>query len=98
VRRGDSPYVIAERHQVSLDALLAANGLNRRSSIYPGDELLIPGGDAERLALSYRVRRGDTLGAIADAHGISLGSLLAANGLSSRSVIHPGDSLTIPRQ
>jgi membrane-bound lytic murein transglycosylase D len=98
VRRGDSPYVIAERHGVSLDALLAANGLNRRSSIYPGDELLIPGGDAERTDLSYTVRRGDTLGAIADAHGIPLGTLLAANGLSSRSIIHPGKSLTIPRR
>lgn len=99
VRRGDSPYLIARRHGVDLDALLTANGLSRRSSIYPGDELLIPGGGASMVAsTSYSVRRGDTLGAIADRHGISLRSLLQANGLSSRSVIHPGDTLTIPRR
>lgn len=99
VRRGDSPYEIARRHGVDLDALLIANGLSRRSSIYPGDELLLPGGGASVAAsATYAVRRGDTLGAIAHRHGISLRSLLQANGLSSRSVIHPGDTLTISRR
>jgi len=99
VRRGDSPYEIALSHSVDLDALLAANGLSRRSNIYPGDELLIPGGGASApLAINYTVRRGDTLSAIADRHRISLRSLLQANGLSSRSTIYPGDALRIPRQ
>ena len=99
VRRGDSPYEIARRYSVGLDALLAANGLSRRSNIYPGDELLIPGGGASSTAVTqYTVRRGDTLGVIAERHGISLRRLLQANGLSSRSVIHPGDQVRIPRQ
>jgi membrane-bound lytic murein transglycosylase D len=96
VNRGDSAYEIAQRYDVDLDALLAANGLTPRSSIYPGDELLIPGGGASSDTLGYTVRRGDTLGAIATRHGVSLSRLLQANGLSSRSVIHPGDTLTIP--
>ncbi len=97
VRRGDSPYEIARDHGVELDTLLAANGLSRRSSIYPGDQLLIPGGGASGgRGTAYTVRRGDTLGAIASRHGVSLSNLLRANGLSSRSVIHPGDTLTIP--
>ncbi len=97
VRRGDSPYEIARRFGVGLDALLGANGLSRRSNIYPGDELLIPGGGASSRAMTqYTVRRGDTLGRIAERHGISLRSLLQANGLSSRSVIHPGDQVLIP--
>ena len=99
VRRGDSPYVIAQRYSVDLDALLAANGLLRRSNIYPGDELLIPGGGASSTGgAPYTVRRGDTLGGIAERHGISLRSLLQANGLSSRSVIYPGDNVVIPRR
>ena len=99
VRRGDSPYEIAQRFGVDLNSLLAANGLNQRSAIYPGDELLIPGGGASSgAAVAYTIRRGDTLGGIADRHGISLRSLLQANGLSSRSVIYPGDTLTIPRR
>jgi membrane-bound lytic murein transglycosylase D len=42
VRRGDTLAKIATRHGVSLSALLSANGLGRRSTIYPGQELLIP--------------------------------------------------------
>jgi len=99
VRRGDSPYEIARRYSVGLDALLAANGLSRRSNIYPGDELLIPGGGASSTAVTQcTVRRGDTLGVIAERHGISLRSILQANGLWSRSVIHPGDRVLIPRR
>ena len=99
VRRGDSPYEIAQLYGVGLDALLVANGLSRRSNIYPGDELKIPGGRASSPSVSdYTVRRGDTLGGIAENHGISLRSLLQANGLSSRSVIHPGDQILIPQR
>jgi len=96
VARGDSPYLIAERYGVDLDALLTANGLTRRSSIYPGDQLLIPSGGTMPSVTSYTVRRGDTLGTIAQNHGVSLRSLLQANNLSSRSVIYPGDTLRIP--
>ncbi|MGD8331695.1 MAG: LysM peptidoglycan-binding domain-containing protein, partial [Acidobacteriota bacterium] len=96
VTRGDSPYLIAQRYDVDLDALLTANGLTRRSSIYPGDRLLIPSGGAMPSVTSYTVRRGDTLGTIAERHGVSLRSLLQANNMSSRSVIYPGDTLRIP--
>lgn len=99
VRRGDSPYEIAQRYGVGLDALLVANGLSRRSNIYPGDELQIPGGRASSpSATEYTVRRGDTLSRIAENHGISLRSLLQTNELSSRSIIHPGDQILIPRR
>ncbi len=42
VRRGDTPGAIADKHGVGLSALLNANGLGRRSTIYPGQKLLIP--------------------------------------------------------
>ena len=99
VRRGDSPYEIALRFGVGLDALLAANGLSQRSTIHPGEELLIPGGGSSvRSTTAYTVRRGDTLSDIAERHSVSLRSLLQANGLSSRTVIRPGDQLTIPQR
>jgi LysM repeat protein len=44
----------------------------------------------------YTVQRGDTLWAISRNHGVSLGALLEANGLSRNSVIRPGQELTIP--
>ncbi|MFC7850965.1 LysM peptidoglycan-binding domain-containing protein [Arthrobacter sp. NPDC057388] len=44
----------------------------------------------------YTVVSGDTLGAIAASHGVSLDVLLAENGLTLASIIYPGDQLLIP--
>jgi murein DD-endopeptidase MepM/ murein hydrolase activator NlpD len=44
----------------------------------------------------YVVQDGDVLGAISEKYGLSLSSLLWANGLSFRSTIRPGQELTIP--
>jgi membrane-bound lytic murein transglycosylase D len=41
VRRGDSPYTIARRHNMSLGDLLRLNGLTPRSKIYPGQEITV---------------------------------------------------------
>ncbi|MGH7995151.1 MAG: LysM peptidoglycan-binding domain-containing protein [Opitutaceae bacterium] len=47
-------------------------------------------------AVTYEVKSGDTLGAIALRHHIRLSELRAANRLRSGSVIHPGQKLLIP--
>ena len=41
VRRGDSPFLIARRHQMPLDRLLYLNRLYPGSKIYPGQKLYI---------------------------------------------------------
>jgi len=41
VRRGDSPFLIAQRHQMPLDRLLYLNQLYPGSTIYPGQKLYI---------------------------------------------------------
>ena len=41
VRRGDSPFLIAQRHQMPLDRLLYLNQLYPSSKIYPGQKLYI---------------------------------------------------------
>lgn len=45
---------------------------------------------------SHTVVPGDTLGAIAARHGVSLDAVLAENNLSLASVIYPGDQILIP--
>lgn len=47
-------------------------------------------------ASGYRVRPGDTLGAIASRHRVSLATLLKANGLRASAVIRPGQVLALP--
>ncbi len=41
VRSGDSPFLIAKRHNMSLNRLLALNSLSKRSKIYPGQKLIV---------------------------------------------------------
>ncbi len=107
VRRGDNPYRIARRHNISLDNLLRWNGMNKRSVIHPGDRIYLqPAGSGTRVAVAragrvpaprspYVVRRGDTLSRIAWRQGVNLKDLLAWNGLHAGSVIRPGDRLLL---
>lgn len=44
---------------------------------------------------AYEIQSGDTIGTIAQTHGISINTLLWANNLSVRSTIQPGDTLQI---
>ncbi|MDQ0768162.1 LysM repeat protein [Pseudarthrobacter defluvii] len=50
-----------------------------------------PAGDSNL----YTVVPGDTVGAIAAAHGVDMDAMLAANGLSAYSVIYPGETLLL---
>jgi membrane-bound lytic murein transglycosylase D len=41
VRSGDSPFVIAKKHNMRLDRLLALNHLSKTSKIFPGQKLIV---------------------------------------------------------
>ena len=101
VRAGDSLWDIAAARGVDVAALLAANGLSPTSTILPGQRLTIPAGASSSPGRtsgdgSYVVRPGDTLWGIASARGLDVQTLLAANGLTSSSVVLPGKRLVIP--
>jgi soluble lytic murein transglycosylase-like protein len=68
--------------------------MNMRTVIYPGQRIRI--GTAARVAI-HIVRRGDTLSGIAARYGLSLGTLLAVNRMSLRTVIYPGQRIIISR-
>lgn len=98
VQAGDTLSRIAAVHSVSIDALMAANGLSAQDaySLRPGDELVIPDGRATTVSQSapaaaptattpprtYTIQSGDTPIAIANRFGVSVDALLAANGLT----------------
>ncbi|MBN1956088.1 MAG: LysM peptidoglycan-binding domain-containing protein [Anaerolineae bacterium] len=48
--------------------------------------------------LLYTVQDGDTLSAVAEAHGVSLAQLIDANALGDPDMVHPGQVLVIPGQ
>lgn len=108
VQRGDSLWAIAQRHNVSLNALLSINGLSQNAVIRPGQELLIPAGGSSRAGSAsssapsapaggstYTVQRGDSLSVIAQRHGTTVADLKAMNNLSS-DVIRVGQKLVVP--
>jgi membrane-bound lytic murein transglycosylase D len=108
VARGDTLGAIARSFGLSLDDLLSLNDLPAGSSrIQPGQRILVSGTRAaspssapapppSRSSEGYTVRSGDTLGGIADAHGISLTKLRRLNGMSPRSMrIYPGQVLVV---
>ena len=41
VQSGDSPFTIAKKYNMSLNRLLALNHLNKRSTIFPGQKLIV---------------------------------------------------------
>ncbi|MBO0906649.1 LysM peptidoglycan-binding domain-containing protein [Arthrobacter sunyaminii] len=99
IEAGDTVSSIAARYGLSLDEVLRVNNLQSSSLIFAGEELRLPGaGTAAAPAAAasvYTVQAGDTLSAIAADHGVSLDSVLAANGLTMTSIIRPGQEISL---
>jgi len=99
VRRGDTLWEIARRSGMSLGRLASMNGISTRATIRPGQKLRISGSASyasnDSSYGTYRVRRGDTLGKIAQRHRMSLSRLASINGISTRSTIMPGQTLRV---
>lgn len=104
VQWGDTLSGLAAYCGTTVHAIRAANpGLGWW--VYAGQVLYIPGGysytpnypPVTPTGAYYTVRRGDTLGNIAQAYGVSLGSLIAANPqIWNPSLIYPGQIINIP--
>ncbi len=94
VRSGDSLWSLAKRYGTTVDRIKRDNQL-ASNTLQSGQGLAIRTGTVG--GETYVVRAGDTLGKIADRTGVSLRQLMSVNGLSSRSVIYPGQRLAIPR-
>jgi len=99
VRPGESLWVIARNYSVSVGDIQSWNGMGSSSMIRPGQQLTIhmDGQPAAVRTVSYTVRSGDSLWLIARRHRVSLNDLMRWNGLSSSSILRPGQTLTIRR-
>jgi membrane-bound lytic murein transglycosylase D len=105
VKSGDTLGGIAAKHRVSITTIKRTNGI-KGSSIRAGQILSIPyiaNGTSSsstktagtKSSSKYKVRSGDTLGGVAEKHGVRISSLKSANNISGSS-IKIGQTLTIP--
>jgi murein DD-endopeptidase MepM/ murein hydrolase activator NlpD len=97
VRTGDSWYGIAERVEVSVQALVDANDATIDAVLTPGDRLCLPAdADVRATCTSYTVRSGDSWASIGSRAGSSAGAVARANSVGVGSTIHPGDEICLP--
>lgn len=93
VQPGNSLQQVAELFSVQYRDLLKWNNLRSRS-VKAGQKLVVYPKRSYRLR-QHTVRRGETAGEIARRYGIATESVLTANGLGRRAVIHPGAKLRV---
>jgi LysM repeat protein len=102
VRSGDTLASIAKAYGVSVNSIVAANGLSSPDHIIVGQRLAIPGAPggsasgATGSAKIYIVQAGDTLAKISQKYGVSSAAIMAANGIQNANLIRVGQRLTIP--
>ncbi len=106
VQPGDSLGLIAEAHNVTLEALQAANYLPSADNIFVGQELVIPGqavamksqriGPPRRGFRYHLVRPGETLSGLALQYNTTPGAIVRYNDLPDTATVFQGLEIRIP--
>jgi membrane-bound lytic murein transglycosylase D len=90
VEAGETLTSLAKKYHVTAPAIAAANSLGRTDVLSPGDKLIIPAsqpaGETKSRLVRYRVRKGDTLGGIADQFSVKPEEIRKWNGLKTARV------------
>src|SRR5215813_9298378 len=90
VEIGETLTAIAKKYRVTPVAIAQANNLEKGAALSPGEKLIIPAAqaaaEAKRRLVSYRVRKGDTLGGIADRFSIDSEDVRKWNRLKTNKV------------
>lgn len=108
VKSGDTLSSIALRHGTTVAAIKSASKLSS-DLIFPGQSLTLRGSasatpapapaaspkPAATAAVTYTVKRGDTLSGIAARNGTTVSAIVSASGLRNANVIYPGQILTL---
>jgi LysM repeat protein len=102
---------IAEAYHISVNRILALNGLQETWPLQIGQKLLISPGNItpsptlnaiQRLTPAadgkyyHTVQSGETLSGIAGLYNVQLSELIRTNGLDDTSIIHPGQKMLLP--
>lgn len=108
IARGDTISAVAGKFGLDTNEVLKLNNLQGNTVIYPGQKIRLTGSASTPAPAApaapasapaggkvYTVKSGDTLSGIAARHGVQLSDVFSWNGLSMRSVIHPGQQIKV---
>tara|TARA_B100000809_G_scaffold252121_1_gene286471 strand:- start:2957 stop:4510 length:1554 start_codon:yes stop_codon:yes gene_type:complete len=108
VRYGESLWTISKKYSVSIHDLASVNKIRNRNKVRVGQKLKVPlkgghiwgtgenGGPPGYTKRTYKVKRGDTLGQIAEDFGTRASKIRRWNNMKYGSqLIHPGQRLVI---
>ncbi len=112
VNNGDTVSALAHRYGSTINAIIEANRLNSRATIYTGTTLTIPTHTTSATASApakvtttkttssatgtHKVVSGDTVWDLSRKYGTTISAIISANGLNKSAIIHVGQKLTIP--
>lgn len=91
VKKGDSVSKIAADYGISMDAIIASNGITNVRRLYEGQVIKVPNMDG----IPYTVKKGDSLLKISSSMNIPLAAILDANDVQNENIT-PGTLLFIP--
>jgi membrane-bound lytic murein transglycosylase D len=87
VESGETLTSIAKKYRVTAASIAEANDLERNSGLTPGEKLIIPAArpveETKSHLVRYRVRKGDTLGGVADQFSVTSEDIRKWNGLKT---------------
>jgi membrane-bound lytic murein transglycosylase D len=87
VESGETLSSIAKKYRITAAAIADANDLERSEALDPGQKLIIPAtqpaDELKSRLVRYRVRRGDTIGGIADQFSVTSEDVRKWNGLKT---------------
>ena len=101
IRSGDTLEKIARRYGVTINQLCALNNMSKSTTLRIGKKLIVTSSESGSTETAsgdtayYKVRSGDTLGAIAQRHGVSVRTLCTLNNISTRTTLNIGTTLRI---
>lgn len=97
VKKGDTLSAIAKKYGTTWQAIAKENNLSNPNYIKVGQKLKIPGSEKkeETKTMTYKVKKGDTLSAIAKKYGTTWQAIAKENNLSNPNYIKIGQKLKI---
>lgn len=107
IKSGDTLEKIAQRNDVTVGQICDLNNISTRTTLRIGRSLLLhanetstansadSSSDDASQAIHYKVRNGDTLGAIARRHGVSVNTICSLNGISTKTTLKIGTTLRV---